>query len=204
MKRKGLRDERVSPKRGRAAKRKKRRLRAEKRMKKAFPGCLIQIDTKRPRFGGRKHCQFTAIDRFSRAAFSRAHSSASSACARAFLEEVKAYLPFSVPALQTDNGAEFPRHFDQATEEELITHCFSHPYCPKDNAFVERRIQTDYCELWAFREGYTAEELNRILDEWNFLYNHVRPPQGLGYLAPMEFLAQWMEESEHRELLFTM
>ncbi len=48
------------------------------------------------------------------------------------------------------------------------------------------------------------EELNRILDEWNFVYNHVRPHQGLGYLTPMEFLAQWMEEGKHRELLFTM
>ncbi len=204
MKRKGLYDERVSRKRSRAAKRKKRRLRAEKWMKKAFPGCLIQIDTKHLRFGGRKYYQFTAIDCFSRVAFSRAYSSASSACARAFLEEVKAYLPFSVLALQTDNGAEFLRHFDQATEEELITHYFSHPYCPKDNAFVERKIQTDKYELWAFREGYTVEELNQILDEWNFVYNHVRPHQGLGYLTPMEFLAQWMEESKHRELLFTM
>gem|GEM_PF-1519434 len=45
-------------------------------------------------------------------------------------------------ALQTDNGSEFLKHFDKATEEELITHYFSHPHCPKENSHVERKIQT--------------------------------------------------------------
>lgn len=204
LKRKGLYDKRISRKKSRAAKRRKARLRAEKWMRKAFPGCLIQIDTKHLRFGGKKYYQFTAIDCFSRVAFSRVYSSASSACARAFLEEVLRYMPFSVLALQTDNGAEFLKHFDQATEEELITHFFSHPYCPKENAFVERKIQTDKYELWAFQEGYTVEELNRITDEWNYVYNHVRPHQSLGYLTPMEFLKAWMEESKDRVGVFTM
>lgn len=138
-------------------------------MRKAFPGCLIQIDTMHLRFGGRKFYQFTAIDCFSRVAFSRVYSSASSACARAFPEEAKRYMPFFLLALQTEGGAGFLKHFDRAIEEELITHYFSHPYCPKETAFVERKIRTDKYELWAFREGYTVEELNRILDEWNLM-----------------------------------
>lgn len=198
MKRWGLHEGRVLGKKSKARRRRKNRLRAERWMKRAFPGCLIQIDTKHLRFGGRKYYQFTAIDCFSRVAFSRAYSSPSSACARAFLEEVKRYMPFSLWALQTDNGSEFLRHFDRATSEKLITHYFSHPYCPKENAFVERKIQTDKYELWAFREGYTVEELNRILDEWNYVYNYIRPHQSLGYLTPMEFLKAWMEMSEDR------
>ena len=194
LKRKGLYDERVSRKKSRAARRRKRRLRAEKWTGKAFPGCLVQIDTKHLRFADKKFYQFTAIDCFSRVAFSRAYSSGSSACARAFLEELKRYMPFSILALQTDNGSEFLKHFDRAAEQELITHFFSHPHCPKENAFAERKIQTDQYELWAFHEGYTAEELNRILEEWNYVYNYVRPHQSLGYLTPMEFLRQWTEE----------
>ncbi|MDI6874013.1 MAG: integrase core domain-containing protein [Actinomycetota bacterium] len=153
---------------------------------------------------GKKFYPFTAIDCFSRVAFSRVYSSASSACARAFLEEVKACMPFSVLALKTEGGSEFLRHFDRATEEGLITHYFSHPYCPKDNAFVERKIQTTKYELWAFREGYTVEELNEILEEWNYVYNYVRPHQSLSYLTPMEFLSQWMEECKDRDGVFTM
>ena len=173
-------------------------------MRKAYPGCLIQIDTKHLRFGGKKYYQFTAIDCFSRVAFSRAYSTASSACARAFLEEVKRYMPFSILALQTDNGAEFMKHFDSSTEEQLITHFFSHLHCPKENAFVERKIQTDKYELWAFSEGYTVEELNLILEEWNYVYNYVRPHQSLGYLTPMEFLSRWMEECDPAGIVSTM
>ena len=67
--------------------------------------------------------------------------SGSSKCAQAFLEELSEYMPFPLVALQTDNGSEFLKHFDSATEEKLITHYFSHPHCPKENSHVERKIQ---------------------------------------------------------------
>jgi transposase InsO family protein len=204
LKRKGLYDERASRKRSKAAKRRKQRLRAEWWMKNAFPGCLIQIDTKHLRFAGHKFYQFTAIDCFSRVAFCRVFSSASSACARDFLEQVQEYMPFSLLALQTDNGSEFLRHFDEATEEMLLTHYFSHPYCPKENAHVERKIQTTKYELWAFKEAHTVKGLNELVDEWNYTYNYVRPHQSLGYLTPMEFLAKWSEGSRDREHVSAM
>jgi transposase InsO family protein len=204
MKRKGLYDGRVSRKRQKAAKRRQQRLRAEWWMKNAFPGCLIQVDTKHLRFGGRKFYQFTAIDCFSRVAFCRVFSSASSKCAQMFLEELAEFMPFSLVALQTDNGSEFLKHFDEATEDMLITHYFSHPNCPKENAYAERAIQTTKYELWAFREGYTIADLNEVVDEWNYTYNHVRPHQALGYLTPVEFLNDWMEESKRGERLSTM
>ena len=64
--------------------------------------------------------------------------------------------------------------------------------------------QTDKYELWAFREGYTVEELNEILRKWNYVYNYVRPHQSLRYLAPMEFLNKWMEEGKQSGLVSTM
>jgi transposase InsO family protein len=204
LKRKGLYDERVSRKRRQAARRRKQRLRSERWMKEAFPGCLVQIDTKYLIFEGNRFYQFTAVDCFSRVAFCRVYSSAGSKCAEAFLAELLGYMPFSILALQTDNGSEFLRHFDQATEDELITHYFSHPYCPKDNAHVERKIQTTKYELWAFKRAYTAKDLNELLDEWNHTYNYVRPHQSLGYLTPMEFLAKWSEESGDRDHVSAM
>ncbi len=204
MKRKGLYDQRVSRRKAKAAKRRIRRLRAEKWMKKAFPGFLVQIDTKHLRFGGKKFYQLTAIDCFSRISFCRVYSSASSACARAFLSELKGFMPFPIWSLQTDNGSEFLKHFDEAASQELLTHFFSHPHCPKENAFVERKIQTTKYELWAFREGYTVEELNEILDDWNYLYNYERPHQSLGYLTPMEYLKRWSEGSEDRAYVSAM
>lgn len=81
----------------------------------------------------------------------------------------------------------------------LLTHYFSHPYCPKEDAHVERKIQTTKYELWAFKEAHSVEGLNELVDEWNYTYNYVRPHQSLGYLTPMEFLSQWSEGSGDRE-----
>jgi transposase InsO family protein len=204
MKKKGLYDERVSRKRSKAAKRARDRLRAEWWMKNAFPGCLIQVDTKHLRFGEHKYYQFTAIDCFSRVAFCRVSSSISSSSASRFLDEVADFMPFPLVALQTDNGSEFLRHFDAATQERLVTHYFSHPNCPKENAHVERKIQTTKYELWAFAEAQSVPALNELVDEWNYTYNHVRPHQSLGYLTPMEFMSRWKEAGEDREQVSTM
>lgn len=204
MRRKGLYDERVSRKRRKAAKRARKRLRADSWMKDAFPGCLIQVDTKHLRFAGKRYYQFTAVDCFSRVAFCRVFSSDSSLNAKSFLDELGDYMPFACVALQTDNGSEFLRHFDKATEDRLITHYFSHPYCPKENAYVERTIQTTKYELWAFKDGYTVSSLNEVVDEWNYTYNHVRPHQSLDYLTPMEFLHNWKEKGKDGEQVSTM
>lgn len=65
-------------------------------------------------------------------------------------------------------------------------------------------VQTSKYELWAYKEAYTVKDLNELVDEWNHTYNYVRPHQSLGYLTPVEFLNDWMEESKQGELLFTM
>ncbi|NPV60433.1 MAG: transposase [Actinobacteria bacterium] len=67
------------------------------------------------------------------------------------------------------------KHFDSSTKKELTTHYFSHPHCPKENAFVERKIQNDKYELWAFEEGYAVGELNLFLKEWSCAYNYLMP-----------------------------
>jgi putative transposase len=204
LKRKGLYEVRKSRKRSKAAKKAYARLRAEWWMKNAFPGCLVQVDTKHPWMGNQKVYQFTAIDCFSRLAFCRVSRSISSASARRFLEEVAGFMPFPLVALQTDNGPEFLARFDDATQEKMVTHYFSHPHCPKENAHVERKIQTTKYELWAYRQAYTVAELNELVDEWNYTYNHVRPHQSLGYLTPAEFLEQWKESNKDRDQVSTM
>jgi len=71
------------------------------------------------------------------------------------------FFPFPVLAVRTDNGFEYLKAFDKELEDKGIEHYFSHPNCPKENARVERKIQSDKYELWAYREGYTVVELNR-------------------------------------------
>lgn len=206
LKRKGFYDARTSRKKSNAAKRRKKRERAARWMRDAFPGSLVQVDTKHLNLPGNtsKHYQFTAIDCFSRVGFSRVFATASSANAEVFLGELLDYLPFPVMGIQTDNGSEYMKHFDEALEKLGITHYFSHPNCPQENTRVERNIQTSKQELWAHRAGYDVGELNRITSEWNETYNDYRPHQSLGYLTPNEFLNSWYDSSKRREHVSTM
>ena len=83
-------------------------------------------------------------------------------------------------------------------EEEIgkITHYFSHPYTPKDNALAERMIQTTIYELWLFDEALIPEidYLNQKLSVWVGRYNTYRPHQALGYLTPMEYYEQYQKK----------
>ena len=175
-------------------------------MRDAFPGSLVQVDTKHLSLPGNtnKHYQFTAVDCFSRVAYCRVFKTGSSGNAEVFLKELLDYLPFPVMAIQTDNGSEYMKHFDAALERLGITHYFSHPHCPQENTRVERKIQTTKQELWSFRVGFDVGELNRITSEWNKTYNDYRPHQALGYKTPNEFLRSWYDSSKRREDVSTM
>ena len=204
LKRKGLYERKKSDKKSRAAKRRAKRERAQPWMRDAFPGSLVQVDTKHLRGGGNRYYQFTAVDCFTRIAYCRVFRGGSSGSAQAFLHELLDYLPFPVMAIQTDNGAEYMKHFDAALEGFGITHYFSHPRCPQENTRVERKIQTTKQELWAYRDGHDLEQLNEVTSEWNETYNDYRPHQALAYKTPREFLKSWYDSSKRREDVSTM
>lgn len=187
LKKKGMIDERKVNKKRKAARRRLRRQKAEKYLKELSPGSLLYIDTKHLTFPGKTFYQFTAIDSKTRIKFLRIFSSASSTNGKRFLEDMRQFMPFPVNNIQTDNGSEFLQHFHQELQRLKITHYFSDPACPKQNSRVERGIQTSEYEFWNFKEGYTVEELNQFADEWNCIYNYVRPHQALAYKTPMEY-----------------
>ncbi|MFN4152608.1 MAG: hypothetical protein ACK4IX_16825 [Candidatus Sericytochromatia bacterium] len=47
-----------------------------------------------------------------------------------------------VHTIQTDNGLEFMREFDNYLKEKHIKHLFIYPRCPKINAYIERGNRT--------------------------------------------------------------
>ena len=204
LKRKGLYDARKSAKRGRAARRRARKMRAEAWMRDLYPGALVQVDTKQLRFGGQKYYQFTATDCYTPVSFIHVRKSIASRAASEFLSRLVEYMPFAVQAVQTDNGSEYAKEFERALREAGIEHYFTYPNCPKQNGRVERKIGTTQSELWDWREGYSVDELNRIADEWNITYNQVRPHQALGYKTPEEFLNSPRKMSKDRDHVSTM
>jgi transposase InsO family protein len=165
------------------------RLRASKQLRYQYPGFLVQIDTKHLIILGKKYYQFTAIDCYSKLSFSYAYTRASSSIGKDFLLRMISYFSFPIKAVQTDNGSEYLLYFHQECGQRGITHYFSHPKTPKDNALVERLIQTTEYELWLFDEELIPElaYINKKLKTWLGRYNAYRPHQSLNYLTPMEY-----------------
>ena len=91
--------------------------------------------------------------------------------------------------IQTDNGSEFFKEFEEAMLELSILHWFSRPRTPKDNSVVEKFNQTLQDE-WLNDGNFTPviETFNKALTEWLEEYNFDRPHQTLDYLTPYEYL----------------
>lgn len=178
--------------RGRARRRKaarNTRTRRPKELVAARPGDLVQIDTKHLYLpGNTRRFQFVAVDVATRLKVTEVYSTASSRTAAHFLETVLERFPFQVSAVQTDNGSEYLGEFTRSLTARGISHFYSHPHCPKHNAFVERQIQTEIDEFHSLIDPvYDLEELNDLLRAWDRFYNEVRPHQGLGYMTPMAY-----------------
>ena len=97
------------------------KLRKKKARRRGFcpqkPGDLIQMDTISIFTDGLKRYIFTAIDVNTRFAFAYAYKSNSSACGSDFLAKFLKVTPFATRRVQTDNGSEFAKHFEQCCQK---------------------------------------------------------------------------------------
>ena len=101
-----------------------------------------------------------------------------------------------IPYLHSDNGSEFHKHFEDACKQLKIEHYFSRPRTPKDHAEIERfnrTLEEEFLQIGNYIDD--SEIFNSLLTEWLVEYNFNRPHQSLGYLTPMEFLAQKQESN---------
>jgi len=124
---------------------KTRKIRLKQRIKgyKAQdPGDVVQVDTIIRFDYGIKRYIFTAIDVYTRTAFAFAYKTHSSKNAFDFFSKLKQVMPFKIKHVQTDNGHEFLKDFQQGLKALNITQFFNYPRCPKMNCFIERFNRT--------------------------------------------------------------
>jgi len=180
----------------------KRRKLAEKKKritelkKKGIDKLLFQLDTKVIWCYPTKRYIFAAIEKNSKIAFARMYKNNSSYSARDFLLRLYFLMDNREFYVQSDNGAEFAKYFQQACKELKIQHYYSRPRTPKDHAEIERFNRT--LEEEFLQRGNYIDDLeifNPLLTEWLIEYNFNRPHQSLGYLTPMEFLEMKKEEN---------
>lgn len=193
LKKKGLVNQKIARRNQKAATNPKKRFPRDLVIKQ--PGDMIQIDTKYLiGIGGIKLYQFTAIDVLSKIRVLWVCSSLSSKQGVKFLQLCVEKFPFKIRAVQTDNGHEFLKYFDQLCKKRKIPHFYIEPRNPKQNSYVERSHLTDEKEF--YQQGNmrsTVALLQPLIQKWEDKYNTVRPHQSLNYLTPMAYFNNYQK-----------
>ena len=154
------------------------------------PGDMVQIDTLDVSLMPGVHFKhFTARDMVSRWDVLQASQRATANNASQFLELVQERMPFQIKAIQVDGGSEFMAEFEQACQEKHIRLFVLPPRSPKLNGCVERAHRTQLEEFYqVYADDWDMPVMNKVLEEWERIYNQVRPHHALDNLTPKEYI----------------
>jgi len=164
---------------------KKKRITELKKKKKA--GFLLCLDTIELRANDLKRYIFTAIDNYSKVAFARMYKRASSYNAEDFLNRLMYLVDGKINNIQTDNGSEFAKCFEQGCQRLDLNRYYSRPRTPKDNPVIERfnqTLQKEFIRLGNYQPD--PVKFNKMLTEWLIEYNFNRPHNSLNNQTPIQ------------------
>ena len=179
-----------------------------RRIETSRPGELVHIDVKKqakiPKGGGwrvngkaKKNYNgkggrpkvgyafiHSAVDAYSRLAYSEVHENEQAVTAIAFWRRARAFFGsygITVERVMTDNGKCYiSKKFGAELVDAHIAHTRTKPYCPRTNGKVERYNRTLLNE-WAYARPYRSEAARtRALDTWLHMYNHHRHHTAIG------------------------
>jgi transposase InsO family protein len=179
--------------------------RVVRRIETTRPGELIHIDVKKqakipPGGGWRIHGRgkapdrrtkrdgyafiHSAVDAYSRLAYSEVHPNERAVTNLAFWRRAKAFFEtygITIERVLTDNGNCYrAKEFAAELFVSSIPHTFTRPYRPQTNGKVERYNRTLLNE-WAYARPYRSEAARtRALDKWLHMYNHHRHHTAVG------------------------
>lgn len=166
--------------------------RLPKKLKPEKPGQIVQLDTVHIALGVNKTIRhFTAYDPVAKWTVAKAYNRGTAASAKLFLEKLVADMPFTVEGIQVDGGSEFMAEFESACERRKLKLYVLPPRMPQLNGGVERCNGAWRYEFYACTDlPGSVEELNPMLDDWQEIYNFVRPHGALSGLTPAEYLTR--------------
>jgi transposase InsO family protein len=139
------------------------------------------------------------VDISSKLSFSYAYKSPSSTNTKDFFQKLEEVFPFLTrqTEIQTDNGSEFLRHFEDYLRKKEYKQVWNYVRSPKMNAFIERRngtVQVEFIyrnlSLLFNPEDTNLTRFNQKLMQHLIWYNTERPHLSLDLKSPMEYLLQ--------------
>lgn len=156
------------------------------------PGELVQTDTVHyvcP-FTKRRRYVYTVIDLFTRMAYVEVHSHIRPSIAAGAILRARNEFGFTFHMVQTDNGPEFSRYFEQVLLKHSVQTRHSRLGRPNDNAHIERFNRTIQEEcLGRYLDYKTSnQQIQTKLNKYLEFYNTKRVHLSLQYRTPAEML----------------
>lgn len=181
--------------------------------KMEYPGQRVQVDVKivpavcitgDAKDSGERFVQYTAIDEYPRFRYLGAFREHNTYSSVQFLNQLVKAFPFKIECIQTDNGLEFIKSFDErkkgkfslfeARLKELgIRHKLIRPYTPRHNGKVERSHRKDNEYFYATHRFYSFEDFKRQLAVHNRNYNNF-PMRPLKWRSPKQYLLDYIQD----------
>lgn len=180
-----------------------------KKFKEYDPGYLHIDVTYLPKFD-QKYYLFVAIDRATRLIYYKVYEDKSANSSVDFLKACKAFFPFYITHILTDNGTEFTdkfignkkevsgnHRFDQECKKNAIHHRLIAPYTPKTNGMVERVNGTIKGSTIKVEKYESIDQLNKDLKQFLLFYNFTRRHgsllKELNVKTPFQALEKWFQ-----------
>lgn len=156
------------------------------------PGELVQTDTIHhvDPFSGRRLYYYTVIDLCTRMAYARVHPRILPGLAARTVLEAREYFGFSFSMVQSDNGPEFGRYFEQELKRAGIQVRHSRLGRPNDNAHIERfnRTLQEECIGHYWRRSVPLQRQQEKIDNYIRFYNEERVHLGIQMRVPKGML----------------
>jgi len=180
---------------------------------KAYEPGYLHIDlTYLPKINGKRQYLFVAIDRATRTLYYRIYDAKTADNAVDFASKCRAFFPFKITHILTDNGLEFtnallvskkgecctkPSKMDELCKKENIDHRLTKPNTPKTNGMVERAngiIKSNTILREQYPDKQTMETaLMRFLAFYMLYRRHGSLKRELGVKTPFEAVEKWYE-----------
>ena len=169
---------------------KRKKDRKPKGFQPEFPGDLVEIDTIVRFKGNMKRYIITAVDVRTKYSFAWCYQRHGSASAKDFFQKLEAVFPYEIKRVQTDNGAEFCKHFTDHLKEQNIIHYWNYKGKPTWNGNVEKYNRSIQEEFIDWHELYLDDptEFNQKLTDWLLWYNTERFHWSLNLVSPVDYL----------------
>ena len=163
-----------------------------RRPRPTAPGELVQTDTIHhvDPDSGKKLYYYTVIDLYTRITHVTMSTSLRQGLAAQTILEAQTAFGFKFAMVQSDNGAEFSRYFEQTLKQNNIGTRHTRLGRPNDNAHIERfnRTLQDECIGYYWRKSVPLSRQSIKLNGYLDFYNQKRVHLGIQMRVPVSML----------------